>query len=70
MTFWDQWGLQGTQMDTLKPKNSKLTTFTVRGGFFTFLAILAHSAALRLYCSALEKKSARPQARFTMGLKS
>jgi hypothetical protein len=39
MTVWDQ----GTHMDTLKPKNSKLITFTVRGGFFTFWAILAHS---------------------------
>ena len=38
-------GLQGTHMDTLKPKNSKLITFTVRGCFFTFWAILAHSAA-------------------------
>ena len=38
-------GLQGTHMDTLKPKNSKLITFTVRGGFFTFWAILAHSMA-------------------------
>ena len=38
-------GLQGTHMDTLKPKNSKSITFTVRGGFFTFWAILAHSAA-------------------------
>ena len=38
-------GLQGTHMDTLKPKKSKLLTFTVKGGFFTFWAILAHSAA-------------------------
>ena len=38
-------GLQGTHMGTLKPKNSKLITFTVRGGFFTFWAILAHSAS-------------------------
>ena len=38
-------GLQGTHIDTLKLKNSKLITFTVRGGFFTFWAILAHSAA-------------------------
>ena len=29
-------------MDTLKPKNSKSIKFTVRGGFFTFWAILAH----------------------------
>ena len=36
-------GLQGTHMDTLKPKHSKSRTFTVRGGFFTFWAILAHS---------------------------
>ena len=32
-------------MDTLKPKKSKSITFTVRGGFFTFWTILAHSAA-------------------------
>ena len=38
-------GLQGTQMDTLKPKKSKSTTFTVRGGFFTFWAILAYCEA-------------------------
>ena len=38
-------GLQGTHMDSLKPKNSKSITFTVREGFFTFWAILAHSAA-------------------------
>ena len=37
-------GLQGTHMDTLKPKESKSITFTVRGGFFTFWLILAHSA--------------------------
>ena len=36
-------GLQGTHMGTLKPKNSKSITFTVRGGFFTFWASLAHS---------------------------
>jgi hypothetical protein len=33
-------------MDTLKPKKSKLITFTLRGGVFTFLAIMAHSAAV------------------------
>ena len=38
-------GLQGTHMDTLKPKKSKSITFAVREGFFTFWAILAHSAA-------------------------
>jgi hypothetical protein len=32
-------------MDTLNPKKSKSITFTVRGGFFTFLANLAHSVA-------------------------
>ena len=37
-------GLQGTHMDTLKPKKSKWITFTVWEGFFTFWAILAHSA--------------------------
>ena len=36
--------LQGTHKNTLKPKKSKLVTFTLRGGFFTFWAILAHSA--------------------------
>ena len=36
-------GLQGTHMDTLKPKNSKLIRFTVRGCFFTFWAMLDHS---------------------------
>ena len=40
-------GLQGTHMDTLKPKNSKSITFTVRGGFFTFWAILAHHTDLK-----------------------
>ena len=35
-------------MDTLKPKKSKLITITVRGGFFTFWAILAHSEAPRV----------------------
>ena len=34
-------------MDTLKPKKSKSITFTVRGSFFTFWAILAHSEAFR-----------------------
>ena len=43
MTFWDQGDSKGP---TLKPKNSKWMTFTLRGGFFTFLAILAHSVAL------------------------
>ena len=50
MTFWDQGNskgtpreLQGTHIGTSKPKNSKSITFTVRGGFFTFWAILAHS---------------------------
>ena len=42
--FWGPKGLQGTHMDTLKPKNSKSITFTEKGGFFTFWAILAHSA--------------------------
>ena len=36
-------GLQGTHMDTLKPKNSKSMTFNGREGFFTFWEILAHS---------------------------
>ena len=48
MTFWDQGDSEG-HMDTLKPKNSKLITFTERGGFFTFLAILAHSVAPLLH---------------------
>ena len=38
--------LQGTHMGTLKPKNLKSITFTLRGSFFTFLAILAHSASV------------------------
>ena len=42
--FFGPRGLQGTHMDTLKPKNSKSITFTVREGFFTFWAILAHYA--------------------------
>ena len=48
-------GLRGNRMDTLKPKNSKLITFTERGGFFTFWAILAHSGMYlyRLYISLL-----------------
>ena len=37
--------LQGIHMDTLKTKKSKSITFTVRGGFFTCWAILAHSAS-------------------------
>ena len=48
MTFWDQGdskGLQGTHMDTLKPKSSKSITYAVKESFFTFWAILAHSAA-------------------------
>ena len=37
-------GLQGTHMDTLKPKKkSKSITFTVREGFFTFWTIPVHS---------------------------
>ena len=38
-------GLQGTHMDTLKPKKSKSIAFTVRGGFFTSWAILAMAMA-------------------------
>ena len=46
-------GLQETHMDTfIKNKNSKSMTFTVRWGFFTFWAILAHSVT-PLHCSAL-----------------
>jgi hypothetical protein len=44
--FLGQSRLQGTNMGTLKPKKSTSITFTVRGGFFTFWAILAHSVAL------------------------
>ena len=44
MTFWAK-GLQETHMDTLKSKTSKLRTFTLRVGFFTFWTILAHSVA-------------------------
>ena len=32
-------------MDALKPFNFKLATLTMRGGFFTKFAALAHSAA-------------------------
>ena len=46
--FWGPRGFQETNMDTLKPKNSKLITFTVRGGFFTFWVILAHSVAYHI----------------------
>jgi hypothetical protein len=42
-------GLQGTHMNTLNPKNLKSITFTVREGFFTLLAILAHSAAAKAW---------------------
>ena len=45
MTFWDQGEPKETHKDALKPKNSKSITFAVRLGFFTFWAILAHSAA-------------------------
>ena len=38
-------GLQGTHMDT--KEKSKSITFTVRGGFFTLLAILAYCAPLQ-----------------------
>jgi hypothetical protein len=39
-------GRQETHIDTLKPKKSKSIMFNVRGGLFTFWAILAHSGAL------------------------
>ena len=35
--------LQGTHMDTSKPKKLKSITFTVRGSFFTFWVILAQN---------------------------
>ena len=40
-------GLQETHMDTLKPFDAKSVTLTMRGGFFTKFAALAHGAALR-----------------------
>ena len=45
-------------MDTLKPKNSKSITFTVREGFFKFWAILAHSAAAAPF--AIQAKVSSP----------
>ena len=40
-------GLQETHIGYIKAKKkSKSITFTVRGGFFTFWAILAHSVTL------------------------
>ena len=45
--YHDFLGPRGLQdMDTFKPKHLKLITFTIREGFFTFWAILAHSAAV------------------------
>ena len=44
MTFWDQGDSKGPTWIHLNLKNSKSITFTVRVGFFTFWAILAHSA--------------------------
>ena len=38
-------GLQETHMDAFKPFNSKLVTLTMRGGFFTKFAALAHGVA-------------------------
>ena len=38
-------GLQGTHMDTLKPKKFKIDNIHCQRGFFTFWAILAHSVA-------------------------
>ena len=40
-------GLQETHMDALKPFNSKYVTLTMRGGFFTKFAAMAHGAAAR-----------------------
>ena len=37
-------GLQETHMDALKPSNSKLVILTMKGGFFTKFAALAHGA--------------------------
>ena len=46
-------GLQGTHMDTSKPKKFKNDNIHYeRGGFFTFFAILAHSVPpVIFYCS-------------------
>ena len=48
-------------MDTLKSKNSKSITFTVRGVFFTFWVILAHIAAFlaRLPCHNFVSKTTK-----------
>ena len=46
MTFWDQGDSKG-YIKTKKFKLIKLIKFTVRGGFFTFWAILAHSVPLQ-----------------------
>ena len=53
ITFLGPRGLQGTHTDTLRPKNSQSITYTVKRGFFTFWAILAHSAAFRLFWAIL-----------------
>ena len=41
-------GLQETHMDALKTFNSKKVTLTMRGGFFTKIAALAHGVACSL----------------------
>ena len=43
--FLGSFGLQETHMDALKPFNSKSVTLTMRGGFFTKFAALAHGGA-------------------------
>ena len=49
--------LQGTHMDTLKPKNSKSKKCSVWEDFFTFWAILAHSGA---WCTPESSRSVNP----------
>ena len=52
-------GLQETHMDAFKPFNSKLVTLTMRGGFFTKFAALAHGVAplfdASLFCAYYNK---------------
>ena len=43
--FWNQ----GDSKGALTPKNSKSIKFTMRGGFFTFWAILAHNVTAQKY---------------------
>ena len=48
-------------MGTLKPKKLKLITFTLRGSFFTFLAILAYCAAIAMTKKTWAYEAAQPK---------